>query len=450
MADIYPAQLDGIPLQIESLDDAFEKSIVRHDIPYRDGALLEDMGQKARTIRFRCYFWDDDGAEYTDANGTTTGGGNYTYNDHIELLNHLEKKDLFSLVHPQYGTVKGCVETVSVRHDDRQMLAEIDISFVENLRTPIEELVYEDVVTVTETAVLTAQDQQQAALKQELEDEGLDTDSPIDSTKSLMDQLKSGSIYLRDMTREFDAMIGKAEGTLNDVLQPVNSLIATVSYAANLPGRILGPITRAVERVAKLYNSIIGFPDRFARNLRFELDKLADSFEAFGGTSRGSQRATAIMVKHLRIASAQIVALQLSYALAADQQARMAVIAAEAVVAFDANGNYLAPDQAPTVATVNDLEAALDIARAMIQDAIDLSRGISGLQDMALALLNYVQSVKSTSDTVVSVTLVNPMPLHLVCLNYGLPYTTAERLLALNPTVINPNVAGGEVLIYVR
>ena len=201
--------------------------------------------------------------------------------------------------------------------------------------------------------------------------------------------------------------------------------------------------------MATLYNSIIGFPDRFSRNLRFELDNLADSFEAFGGTSRGSKRATSIMVNHLRIASAQILALELAYSFATDQQARMVMITAESATAFDALGNYLAPDQAPVVATVNELEAALDIARAMIQDAIDLSRSISGLQDIALALLNQVSTVKLQREILVPVTLDNPMPLHLVCLSYGLPYTTAERLLVVN-NVINPNQTAGEVLIYVR
>ena len=271
----------SIPLQIESIDDTFEKSIVRHEFPYRDGALLEDLGQKARITKFRCYFWDDGAAEITFSDGTSSGGGNYTYNDHIELLNLLANQSLFSLVHPKYGTIKGCVESVSVKHDDRQMLAEIDLTFVENLRTVIDEVAYEEVLTAIEVAVQKAQDQQQEELAQELADEGLDTETILDEGTSLLDQVKAGTAYLRDMTKELDAMIGKAEGTLNEIMQPVNSLISTINYAANLPGRILGPITKAVERVAKLYTSIIGFPDRFSRNLRFELNKLIKSFEAF-------------------------------------------------------------------------------------------------------------------------------------------------------------------------
>jgi hypothetical protein len=42
------------------------------------------------------------------------------------------------------------------------------------------------------------------------------------------------------------------------------------------------------------------------------------------------------------------------------------------------------------------------------------------------------------------------MPLHLVCLKYGLPYTDAERLLGVNRQIRNPNFADGEVLVYAR
>lgn len=450
MANLYPAQLNGLPLQIENLDDTFEKSIVRHEFPYRDGALLEDLGQKARVVKIRCYFWDDGGYAYSDESGNTTGGGNYTYNDHNKLLNMLEQQTLFELVHPQYGPLKGCVESVSVRHDDRNMMAEVDITFVENLRAKIEELVYEEIVTTVESGALRAQDQQRDALARELADEGLDTETELDPAKSLLDQFKGGSAYLREMTRELDAMIGKAEGTLNEIMQPVNSLISTINYAANLPGRILGPITKAVERVAKLYTSISGFPDRFARNLRFELDKLTNSFDAFGGTSKGSKRARQIMVKHLKIVSAQILVLELAASYKADQQARGALLASEGVTAFDASGAWLNPDQPPVVATVAELEASLDIARAMLQEAIDLDRSMTALNDLALALLNHIGNIKLDRENMVAVTLDNPLPLHLVCLRYGLPYGSAERLLTINTGLVNPNITSGEVLVYVR
>lgn len=120
MPDRYTAQLDGFALEIETTDDAFEKAIVRHEYPFKDGALLEDMGRKARIVKFRCYFWDD-------------GADHATYDTHIELVKHLASQEISELVHPKYGPLRGCVESMSVRHDDRDRTAEIDVTFVEGL-----------------------------------------------------------------------------------------------------------------------------------------------------------------------------------------------------------------------------------------------------------------------------------------------------------------------------
>jgi hypothetical protein len=48
-----------------------------------------------------------------------------------------------------------------------------------------------------------------------------------------------------------------------------------------------------------------------------------------------------------------------------------------------------------------------------------------------------------------AVVLDNAMPLHLVCLKYGLPYQAAERLIRVN-NIPNPNFTAGEVMVYVR
>jgi len=40
-----------------------------------------------------------------------------------------------------------------------------------------------------------------------------------------------------------------------------------------------------------------------------------------------------------------------------------------------------------------------------------------------------------------------PLPLHLVCLMYGLPIARAEQLVAMNPSLEHPSFAMGEVKI---
>ena len=77
-------------------------------IHLRTGADLEDMGQKAHTIRFRCWFWDD--------------ADNLTYADHTELLDSLKTTDLLDFIHPKYGLLKGKIESIAVNHKMRSGL----------------------------------------------------------------------------------------------------------------------------------------------------------------------------------------------------------------------------------------------------------------------------------------------------------------------------------------
>jgi prophage DNA circulation protein len=124
----YDASIDGIQLEMEHIEDSFRKSIAKYEYPYRNGAELEDMGQEARCVRVRCYFWDNEVQQ--------------TYADHIDLLNKLESRDIIEMVHPQYGPMNGCVESVSVNHDDLLRTAVVEISFVEELRKTLQDVSY--------------------------------------------------------------------------------------------------------------------------------------------------------------------------------------------------------------------------------------------------------------------------------------------------------------------
>ena len=68
---------------------------------------------------------------------------------------------------------------------------------------------------------------------------------------------------------------------------------------------------------------------------------------------------------------------------------------------------------------------------------------------MGRTLLEHVGTIKLEREKILTVVLDNPMPLHLVCLRYGLPYNYAERLSSIN-TIPQPNFTDGEVSIYAR
>ncbi len=424
--DIYHARLNGIELEMETIDDTFEKAIARYEFPFCDGALLEDMGQKAHTVKLRCFFWDD-------------GATHNTYNGHIRLLNHLESRELFELIHPKYGIMKGCVESVSVRHDDRDMCAEIDFTFVENLRGSIEQVAHEDVAAAAEEAYVDAQQQMAEGYAADVVDElGAEGDSilnrPLDETQGILEQFQDVSLAARGYLKKVDTFVSSVEATLSEIANPANGLTAVISYGANLPGRVIGAVGRCAERYALLYESLQSAPVRFFDSFRYAMLDLENKCG---------------FKKQIRCTAAAHAALTASTIYKSDEQSRQKLRRAEKIKSFDVLGNYLQPDSGEPVMNAIDLENSLATVRGMLQSAIDQDRTLDSLKAMARSLLEHVNTVKLEREKIVKVNLDNPLPLHLVCLKYGLPYNYAERIHSIN-RIKNPNFTSGEVSIYVR
>lgn len=423
--ELYPAQLDGYDLEIETLDDRFENAIVRHEFPKRAGAQLENMGQRARTVNIRCYFWDH--------------GDHYTYADHIDLINHLQSTELFELVHPQYGVMKGMVETFSTRHDDRIMTAEVDIAFVEELRGTIQDIQYEDVEGTAEDALVDSQQEQMEAfaaeVRAELGGEAISIlEQVVDEGQGIYGQFQGYSQRAKNYLKKIDTFVSAVEGTLVSVANPANSVISTISYGTNLPGRVISALARCIERYVLLNESVEDAPSRFLRNLRSAMLDLEDK---------------AGLGKHVRIAGAAQCAHRIAQIYKADEETRQTVRKSERAQSFDVNGHYLGTAATDSILTINDLEDSLFAVRTMLQDGIDQDRTMESLKVMARGLLDHVNTIKLERDKILTVELDNIMPLHIVCHRFGLNYNYAERIASIN-RLKNPTFTSGEVRIYGR
>lgn len=425
---LYDASIDGIPLEIETMDDQFEVAIGRHEMPYKDGALLENMGQKARVISLRCYFWDT--------------AGHLTFNDHIKLINHLRNQQLFELIHPIYGSITGMVERVSCRADDRELTAEVDVTFVENLRQEISEIQYEDVETAADQAVVDAQAEQMDEFEKDtrtdLGAEAADINNrELNPDLGILEQFTTISLQARAWVAAVEESVTLFEGVLADVTQPANTLIAAITYGTRLPGRVIGAIARMVDRYVALYATTTNAPSRFLNSLDNACANLL-----------GVSDIPANLRKHLRVAFATQGAHAAARYFAADESSRQILRRLEKQAAFDTMGCYLNPPQAAPVYTVNELEQALANSRNQIQAAIDDGgRDIASLKAMARILVDHVSGVKLEREKIVTVTLDNPMPLHIVCLRYGLDYHYADRIIAIN-VIAQPNITSGRLQIY--
>jgi prophage DNA circulation protein len=423
MNDRYAAKLDSFDLELENIEDSFEKSIAKYEFPYRDGALLEDMGLKARVIKILCYFYEE------------------TYETHKELIEHLKKKELFELLHPKYGLLKGAVESVSVRHDDRKQTAEIDISFVENLITKIEPQRHVNVEYSTEEAFQRGQfeliEEFESDVKNDLGTEAMDIlTKELDPLKTITEQFSDISIKAREYLKDVDSFVSGLTGTMKDITNPIDSVLSIINFPNTIAGITIGSLARTLERFVVLHDSLKSSPIRF-------LSSLKNSFKSLESLSSRFS-------KHTRIASTQRRALETAYIYREDETKRQQVRKLEKVKSFDALGNYVKPEPAEPIMTINEIESTLADVRTDIQSSVDESRQVESLKDMALNLLVHVNDIKLEREKIVDVEIDNEMPLHLICLKYGLPYNYAERIHSINH-IKNPNFTpAGEVKIYAR
>lgn len=439
--------IDGLVVDVESIKDGFSKAIVKHEIPYRDGALLEDLGQKARTAKFKAIF-----------NGEA-------YTRHVEFLNRLGKRGLVELQHPVYGMLQGCIESAAVHHDDQVRYAEIDIDFVEqfraasalNLQPPPPADVRDLVESQTETTLRLAIDSYRLGLRADFGALGISApegaalaETPILPDQTVLSQLPNLSSKALGYAAAVDAAVRSLEGTLSAVSQPANSLIGTIAWAEDLPGRVVGTCARVVERYARSVDSLRAFPARFLDRLGRELSGLSGKIESLPEAAGvGGASGIATVARHLALVSASVLALEAAGVYAEDESRRAESKQAEEADTFDMLGYFRGGGASDPVMTLPELEESLALVRTSLSSAINRNRDIGSLKQTAAALLDHVNRVKLERERIAEVTVDNRTPVHLLCLRNSLPRNAADRILSIN-RIPAPNFAAGPVNVYVR
>lgn len=394
MSDRYTACLGSYLLDCEQIEDSFDKAIAVHEVPYRNGAILDDLGQKARRVRIRCYFYED------------------RYDEHYDFLEDLKALGTTEFTHPRYGLMQGMIESVSVRHDDRARMAEIDIGFVENMRGSIETDHRPDVKGAAESIYADGIEEQKQAVA---EMAGLYT---------------ATAAYIKAA----EGFIGRMESTLTAISNPANTLIAAIEFGTDLPGRVIGALTGVAERYSLLYDSLKTMPEKFTANFKDAMTELAGQVDEFGPL--------------VDAAGALRLALDLGGIFSEDEDARDIVRSLERTAAFDSLGRYVKAQTTPELLDIGQIEGSLAIANAYIQTAISQDRTQTSLKSVARILTTHALQVKIESEKLVTIWVDHATPLHLICLRRGLPYNYAERLWRVN-RLTNPNEVQGEMQVYV-
>jgi hypothetical protein len=98
--------------------------------------------------------------------------------------------------------------------------------------------------------------------------------------------------------------------------------------------------------------------------------------------------------------------------------------------------------------TLTELEFSLYEVRKLINEAILLDRDNRPLQEQSRKLQDYISRIKLDRDRIETKSY--PLQsMHQVTMDNGLTYNAAERILKLNPDILNPNFTIGDVKVLV-
>jgi len=257
----------------------------------------------------------------------------------------------------------------------------------------------------------------------------------LDAGLSLLEQMDGFSNATRLFVAGIEKRLAAAQTVVAQIKSPADSLLTAFSYTATLPGRILGGMAQILDKYGQLNESLKTLPVKFISRLHDAFNNIQDAFRDFTDNQSASvigQAANAFLYKHAQIAAAQRIALEAAYIYAADAE------------------TSASPEDADVqMMTMSELESSLAIVRTRMDAAVEIAREIDALKTMAASLLTQVNNVRLEREKMTGVTLDNPMPLHLVCLKYGLPYSDAERLIKVNH-IPHPNFTKGQVTVYAR
>jgi len=365
---LQQASLDGVDFQCRSASDSIERALALYEYPHRDGAEIEDLGQKAGTYSITAVLWGD---QYEA-----------TLADLRKVLDRRNATDseyeYGVLIHPIYGALRIAVQRYNVRHtEDRPDYCEIDITFIER-STPASffaEPTARQKAEATAAKVVAAQDASTAAV--------------VKKTPSLASRLRSLRAKL-DAVDKLNAQTAAIRAQVNEVIVAgLDVLTYPSSWASD---------TRAI------FNAIAAAPRAAASRIQGSLAGFAMIRSALWPETRSSGALAAPVLPAAAAPGTAVVdrtdvtAAQALQALGADL-----VLRERALALADAAGELLGLEADVATLTPADIASMASQTRQALQEAIDSARAtltpedayavIESLRDVAQAVLTTAEAV---------------------------------------------------------
>lgn len=428
-------------LDIIDISDSIERALIVHELPYRNGAVLEDLGSKARIVSVNCAFYAGAALRINPLHGITP-----SYSAHFLFLKDIQEETALELHHPKYRMMKGKVRNINIINNARDEYAEVRFEFVEQTVDVAVVPAFEVTAAVSD-AFRNAQGFSLSAIKDSVK-ASLDAstavevlDQVIDFTQDMADQVTNVSNATREYIKGVDIVVNKFDTILKNIEQPAKSILGTIEYTSDLPGRLLYSVAQTTERYQQLYAGIESTPVTYVSSFVGGMTAMQSAFQGYVEET--------LAVDQIKAMTAQWSCIMAARVLRTDEDSRDLLRQKEKERAFDKDGKLVGITIRPNIMTTTDLERILYDTKIAAQESIDASRDNRGLKDEINALQDFVNTTKLERLRIKTIDVSNT-PLHVICLQNKLNYETAERILKLNPGIKNPTFVDGSVDIYVR
>ncbi|TKI08667.1 DNA circularization protein [Martelella alba] len=426
---LLDASFRGVQFDIINTRDSVQRDIAQHEYPYKNGANIEDLGAKPRSLQVQAVFWGDD------------------YESRLQsFLAALDTQGAGELIHPVFGSMPSmqCF-LYQVNHEaESPDYCTIDIQFLQS---------------------------------------GLDIkfftrDWPLSQADAIFNQVQS--------------LLDSTSTLLENAMQPLRTVRQQLARAKALGVAGLNMMSILRSDVVGFVNSttdFVNFPSAFMTDLQSSLSLRSNAaMSSISGDSTVYASAPAVVMADWAAVKTQTdeVAAMPSGLVTGDTTAPVAMPAnvttddikelivtvhiSVAIELAQQASDLLSDETLTAVLTPNDIELIAGNTRQAIQDAIDLLRDtwteemetvssastsialeyqpvIDELKDMALSVQTMALALINAKPPLIQRTVTSAGNLHLVAhLWYG-DYTRASELQLLNPSLRDPNnVLPGNVL----
>lgn len=427
--DLQDASFRGVKFDIISTRDSVQRDIAQHEYPYKNGANIEDLGEKPRSLQCQAVFFGDD------------------YETRLQsFIAALDERGQGELIHPVFGSMPDMQCYVyQVNHDaDNPDYCTIDIQF---LQSGLDVEFYARDWPLSQADAIFNQAQ-----------------AILDNASAMLENAMKPLRTVRRYMARARALGVTALNMVAVLRSDITGFISSTTDFVNFPGAFITDLQSALSlQSSAASSSISGDSVVYASTPAIVLADWAaiktqsDSVAALPASLvNGDQTATVEMPANVTTDDVRELTAMAHIAVAMELSQQAADLLSDETVAA-----ALSPDDISLITgdARQSVQAAIDAVRetwASEMDSISSAETpialqylpvIEGLRDIALSLQVMAQALINARPPLIQRTVTSTTNLHLLAhLWYG-DYTRAAELKLLNPSLRDPNtVIKGDVL----